>query len=318
MVSSHWGEDASSEPGGFPAGATLRRGPTGWVFSDDPERLLGGALAWARAARVGELHVIAEAGAGMLARRAAYFADAPKVWWLRDRSLSEAPPEAPPAEAEPPAEAWRLAADLSDAGAVVVAEHGVLAGEVLGLEVARVECGPSGPELSVGVGRHDREAHRMIETAGASGSSDRRATMARAVAEVTARRRAGAPSHPANALAPERWLRAVVVRNPDLVLASELAPISPPSPRADLRAAAVAPAVGTDAAGKQLVVVCSTGIDPELVPQAADVRARAGGGRLVLAVPERDDHRLTRDLAARLSDPAVVSPVPDDWRTYPG
>lgn len=140
------------------------------------------------------------------------------------------------------------------------------------------------------------------------------------VEQVRTRRRAGAPSHPANILAPERWLRSVVIRNPDLVGAAELSPASPPEERPNLRANAVAPALGTDADGTPVVVVCSTGIDPELVPAAAEVRASAPGARarLVLVVPARDDHPMTRHLAARLVVPAEVTPVPDDWRTYPG
>jgi hypothetical protein len=53
------------------------------------------------------------------------------------------------------------------------------------------------------------------------------------------------------------------------------------------------------------------GIDLDLVPTAADVRLAAGlpGARLVLAVPERDDHPVTRALAAMLTEPAEVRPV---------
>jgi hypothetical protein len=62
-------------------------------------------------------------------------------------------------------------------------------------------------------------------------------------------------------------------------------------------------------------VVASTGIDLDLVPAAAD--ARAADPRhpaLVIAVPARDDHPVTRALAAALTLPATVVTVPDDWR----
>ena len=61
-----------------------------------------------------------------------------------------------------------------------------------------------------------------------------------------------------------------------------------------------------------MVVVCSAGIDLDLVPFAADARDALGGpdARLLLAVPERDDHPVTRELAARLAVPAEVVPVP--------
>jgi hypothetical protein len=57
--------------------------------------------------------------------------------------------------------------------------------------------------------------------------------------------------------------------------------------------------------------VCSAGIDLDLVPFAADARDALGGPdtRLLLAVPEGDDHPVTRELAARLAVPAeVVAP----------
>jgi len=48
------------------------------------------------------------------------------------------------------------------------------------------------------------------------------------------------------------------------------------------------------------------------VPFAADARDELAGpdARLVLAVPEGDDHPVTRELAARLAVPAEVVPVP--------
>jgi hypothetical protein len=57
-------------------------------------------------------------------------------------------------------------------------------------------------------------------------------------------------------------------------------------------------------------VVASTGIDLDLVPTAADVRAReAPAARLVLAVPPRDASPVTRDLAGALRVPAEVAEV---------
>ena len=306
--------------GPFPAGATFRTGATGWVHGEDPDRLLGGALAWAGAAGVEELHLITEGGAGMLARRAAAFSVAPTVWRLEGRDLVPARPEPlprhpPPPPVPPPVEAALDAARAE--GADVVTEHGVISVEVLGLEVARVEVGPGGPELTIGVGRYDREVRRTVNDA-LGGGGDPAADLRAVVGQVQVRRRGGGPSHPANQLAPERWLRAVLVRRPELAGAASLASVPPPAPRADLRARSVAPAVGTDAGGSRLAVVCSTGVDPELVPAAVDVRLAAGleGGavRLALVVPERDDHPVTRRLAALLSEPAEIRTVPSDWK----
>lgn len=64
-----------------------------------------------------------------------------------------------------------------------------------------------------------------------------------------------------------------------------------------------------------MVVVCSTGIDVDLVPAAADVRLTDGRqARLILAVPEADDHPLIRDLAGALAEPAEIVAIPGDWR----
>jgi hypothetical protein len=35
----------------------------------------------------------------------------------------------------------------------------------------------------------------------------------------------------------------------------------------------------------------------------------------VLAVPRRDDHPVTRRIAARLGRPAEIAVLPEDWRT---
>jgi hypothetical protein len=308
-------------PGPFPAGSALRRGGTAWVYGEDPDRLLGGALAWATSTGAAELHLIAEAGTGMLARRAAAFSPAPLVWRLEGRDLRPARPEPLGPEPVPPALSPPVSAALAAAraaGADVVTEHGVISVEVLGLEVARVEAGPDGPELSIGVGRHDREARRTVNAGLPSGGRDPAAELRGVVNQVQGRRRGGGPAHPANQLAPERWLRAVLVRRPALVGAASLEPVSPPVPRPHLRARAVAPAVGADAGGARLAVVCSTGVDPELVPAAVDVRLAAGldggVGRLALVVPERDDHPVTRRLAAMLAEPAEIRTVPSDWR----
>jgi hypothetical protein len=66
------------------------------------------------------------------------------------------------------------------------------------------------------------------------------------------------------------------------------------------------------------VVVCSVGIDLDLVPYAADARLELGAeARLVLVVPERDAHPFTRQLAAALTRPAELLTVTDGWRSLP-
>jgi hypothetical protein len=140
--------------------------------------------------------------------------------------------------------------------------------------------------------------------------------LARVVAMVEGHRRAGAPHHPYNRLAPERWLRARAVADPSIVGAAELMPVPSPVDIDDLRKPAPAPAAGVDLDGKPLLVVFSTGVDVDLVPAAVDARLADGRNpRLLIVVPERDDHAYLRSLTEALREPADVVTVPDEWRT---
>jgi hypothetical protein len=248
----------------------------------------------------------------VLARRAFAFARPPHVWTVEGRDLAAASPAPFPPDPVVDARVAPLADLLSAAGADLVVEHGVLVGEVLGLEVARVVLGADGPRLEVGVGRLDREATAELY----AGVTDTEA-LAAVVDVVRHHRRPGAPPHPLNRLAPERWLRSMLLARPGLIDADHLAPMQPPLPRPNLKARSPAPAVGTAVGGNPLVAVCSTGIDLDLVPSAADVRLAAFGSdpaRLVLVLPERDAHPVTRALAGMLAAPAEIVTVPDDWR----
>jgi hypothetical protein len=191
-------------------------------------------------------------------------------------------------------------------GAEPIFEHGVLRGELLGLEVARVIAG----QLEVGVGRHDRLARAEMHP-----DEDIGHALDEAVAAVRARRRLGEPRHPANTLARGRWLRSIVCTRPGLVGARDLAPVAPPLPWFDLPEAGAAPAVGTSSAGGgPLVVVCSVGVDMDLVPTAADSRLiHRPDAELAIVVPEGDDVPVTRALAGMLADQADVRVVPRGW-----
>lgn len=309
-MAGHW-PGVVPELGGFPGGATARLGGRGWVLAGEPhERALGGALAWARQQGVSELHMLADAGAGVLARRATLFSNSPLVWRVTGRILEPARPVAVTPEAELSADVAAFAPLIEAAGADPVVEHGVLRAEVLGLEVARVVADDEGTRLEVGVGAFDREAHRMVH-----GDKPTAQALAAAVEAVREVRRPDVPVHQINQLAGERWMRAILVRRPDLVGAASLRPLPSPVLRTDLRQLAPAPAAGTDVEGHPLVVVCSSGIDIDLVPAAADARLTDGrDARLVMVVPEGDDHPVTRALAAALIAPAEVHVLSGDWR----
>jgi hypothetical protein len=269
-------------------------------------------MAWAEGHGAPDLQLLVEAEGGRLARRAALFDGPPVVWTVEGRDLRPTapephdPPPAVPAELEP------LRAVIEWAGAEVAEEHGELAAEVAGLEVCRAVIADDGfPRLDVGIGPHDREAFRLVhpddEAVGPA--------LADLVSLVAEHRRPGAPPHALNRIARERYLRWRLVREPALIGLDELRPAAPPVPRRSLKEAAPCTAVGsvTGAAGP-VVVVCSVGVDLEVVPFAADARDALAGpsDRLVIAVPVGDDLPITRTLAARLAAPAEVVTVPPE------
>lgn len=301
-------------------------GSTAWVLADDePGRALGPALVWADREHVEELHVIVDGSgdaAGTVARQAGLFAPpAPQVWTVAGTTVVPAAAAPPPPRVDAPAPP-ALVDLLIDAGLEIVAEGGLVRGEINGLEVARIVHGTTGsshvpiaaPQLEVGVGKADRELTAMVH--GELAPVDQ---LSRVIGIVREQRRPGAPRHPLNQLVPERWLRAVLCRNPDIVGLASLRPAAGVRPRANLTERDVAIATGTDAEGAAVVVACSVGIALDLVPTAADAReAIDASARLLLAMPERDDHPGTRRLAARLRSPAEVVPVPGDWRAAAG
>jgi hypothetical protein len=280
----------------------------------------GPALGWAWRQGVDELHVLVEsafpagpgAASGVMARRAGTMSNPPQVWDVRGREVSvAAAAEIVPLDSIPDVVlSGGCFADyrdlLLDHGAQPILEHGVLRGEVLGLEVARVV----GDQLQVGVGRHDRLARAEMHP-----DQDVGQALDDAVGAVRARRRLGQPRHPANTLARGRWLRSVLCARPGSVGARELVPVAPPLPWFDLPEAGAAPARGTSfPAARSVILVCSVGVELDLIPTAADSRLIHGpDAELVVVVPEGDDLPVTRALASSLAEPAEVRVVAPGW-----
>ena len=275
---------------------------------------IGPALAWAAKAGVpGALHVLVDAdnghddagAAGVAARHATYFRDPPAVWRVVGAELEPVDPAPFPAPLEPAAADLLAVAPLREAGAEVVVEHGVVGAELDGLEVGRVVDS----RLELGVGKHDRAAAAMMETIRDPGD-----LLVGIVGTVRRHRQSGARPHLLNRLARERWLRSALVAEPALVDAAELRPVEPPIARTDLVEPMPAVAVGRRRDGTPLVVACSVGVDLNLVPLAADVRARdLPGGELVLVTPVRDQYSSTRAVAARLLRPAELVAQEGPW-----
>lgn len=310
LVRDHVGAEPTNPPlpGLWPGGAAMLRDGVAWILvEDEPSRAVGRGLAWAHQQGASHLQLLAESGTGVLARKSEYFEHPPQVWHVSGRTLVEAIPEPFPAAAEVDPELAVFAELIIDGGAVPVVEHGVLAGEVMGLEVCRAVRDPHTGEcrLEVGVGAHDREAFLLIH--GGVPTSD----ALRMVVDAVARHRApGADPHPLNRLGAERALRARLVEHPGLVGAASIRPAEPPVARANLKDAVPCVAVAESDDGEPMVVVCSTGIDLDIVPWAADAREYLSpDAQLVIAVAERDDSPVTRSIAALLRKSVRIVPI---------
>lgn len=314
LVRDHFldGDEAALASARLAGGAALHDDRRAWLYlADDPRRALGRALAFSVQREVPEVHVLVDDGtdAGVLARRGSLLRPPAAVWRIDGRSLVAVDPAPLPVPMEPPAGVEPLVEMLRAVGADIVVEHGVILGEVRGLEVARVRIGDDGrPVLEVGVGRFDQEASAMMH-----GHLPTEEALARAVELVRSHRHPGAAPHPINRLAHDRWLRAQVVEDPSLVGLDALEPVAPTEPRANLKDPHPAGAVGRDANGATVLVVCSAGVDLDLVPVAADLAARERADRVLLVTPARDQVPTQRALVERLAVPAELVAVDGDW-----
>jgi len=324
LVSDHLGHPIEDDPATFPTGAALMVGDAAWVLADGPAaRSLGGALVWALRRSASQLHLIAEADTGLLARRAAAFTLPTSVWFAEGRTLLPAVIE-PLAKPRPLSKAHEaLRALIIEGGATPHVEHGVLFGEVRGLEVCRVVDSPTtgflgelselaeelsgddgGLRLEVGVGSADREAFALLH-----GAVPTVEALASVVQAVTTRRSTGSPQHPLNRLGAERFLRWEAEQEPLAVGCSSLSPGQPPLPRPNLKDPTPCVADGIDTGGATTRAVFSSGVDLDLLPFVADVQAM-GDGRVVVVLRERDLLPVVSELAGLLVDPVEIVALP--------
>ena len=68
-------------------------------------------------------------------------------------------------------------------------------------------------------------------------------------------------------------------------------------------------ATGVDDDGDTCRVVCSVGVDVDLIPFVADVQAAVATDAVVVVLPSRDLVPITRDLAALLRTPVTLATV---------
>jgi hypothetical protein len=289
----------------FALGAAATDGRTGWVLLDERQaRGLGPALAWAVRSGVDRLHVLAEEATGTLARRAADFRLPIEVWHVADRTLLPAIAEALPPQLQAPTEHEQFRALIAQGGATPVVEHGVLVGEVRGLEVCRVvtDRDTGAARLEVGIGQHDREAFQMLH-----GDVPPVEALADVVAAVAPHRQHGADPHPLNRLGREQALRARLIDEPSLVGATRVEAVPSPLTRPNLKDPLPSVAVAS-IDGRAITLVVSAGVDLDLVPFATDAR-RATGNPTRIVLPARDALPVQAEIVALLKEPMEIIPV---------
>lgn len=310
LLGDHLGGPVDAEPGVFPPGAAAVIGDTAWVLvEDEPRRGLGPALAWAIRHGAHRLQLLAERDTGLLARRAAGFAVPIEVWHIEGRTLLPAVAE-PPIDPQPAsAQHLALLPTVEAGGAVPNVEHGVVTGEVRGLEVCRVvdDAATGAVRLEVGVGAHDREAFALLH-----GDVPTVEALSGVVAAVAEHRRPGTPRHPLDRLAPERLLRWRLQHDPALIGLASVVPMPPPVPRPSIKDRAPCSAHGRRPDGSTVLVVCSSGGDLDVIPYAIDARLHEPGvdGEVMVVTEERDLLPITADLAALAAQPLSLVTVP--------
>ena len=136
-----------------------------YLVEESPRRSLGRAIAAGIDRDADTVHLLCASEAGLVARRASAFSRDIRVWEIRDTELVAASPQPHVVSEAPSADVLGLSADIVAAGADPVVEHGILRGEVRGLEIVRVELFDGAPELRVGVGDFDREAFGLLHGA---------------------------------------------------------------------------------------------------------------------------------------------------------
>lgn len=303
--------DDAVGPSGVGAGVGLVADGVAWVLLDvdtrrDDGRSLGPALAWAVRQGAQRVVVLGDHDLGVVARRAALFDMPIEVRRVDGRALVEVDSVPVVAESTVPDDHLGFAAVIAAAGATPTSEHGVLGGEVAGLEVCRVvaDAHSGAPRLEVGIGAHDRETFQMLH--GARPTLD---ALRDVVDHVAAHRAPGAPRHPLNLIAASRLLRARLVERPGLLgdhEVTDLTPVSPPLARTNLKDELPCAAMAGD--GRTLVV-CSSGVDLDVVPFAADAAAMHGARRCLIAVPARDIVAIQQRLAALVRVPTQFVPI---------
>jgi len=287
LVREHLG--LATEPEGttesFGLGSAFLTSDAVWLIVDgDASRACGPCLAWA-ATRGVPIHLLVDRDSGVLARRVALFDINVTVWQIKDRVLlpTVAEPHLKSVDALP--QHLSFVELINSSGAEAVVEHGVVVGEVRGLEMCRVvdDIATGEARLEVGMGAHDREAFLMVH-----GNLPTEQAMRNVIGAVEPLRSEGADMHPLNQFGRERLYRWRAIQDPSLIGFTSLVQTEPPVKRTNVKDAVPCVAVGEAANGKSSVAVFVQGIDLDVVPFAVDAADRLGIDSVTIVLRQRD------------------------------
>lgn len=296
LVREHLGLDSDpvGTPEVFSLGAAFMTDDSVWVLIDgDASRSLGPTLAWSGKFNR-PVQLLVEQDSGLLARRAALFTSPLTVWHVNEKSLfpAVAEPHVQRVDAE---ESHRALMPLiASSGADATVEHGVVIGEVRGLEMCRVvnDSVTGEAKLEVGMGVNDREAFAMVH-----GELPTEQALRNVIEAVQMHREPGAMVHPFNQFGAERLHRWRALQDPASIGFVELSPVDPPVKRTNVKDPVPCVALGTLNEDVSAVAVFVNGIDLDVVPFAVDAADMHGVGHVVIAIRQRDITSSLRTMA---------------------
>ncbi|CAI8383772.1 MAG: Uncharacterised protein [Acidimicrobiales bacterium AG-410-I20] len=279
-----------------------------WLLVNDetPQSALGkGILLLSRHPHL-ELCLIFEdaISAGVAARQAAGLNIRCKVMLLHNQTLTQVDPSSfpKPFEIIPISEEFLSVCEA--AGVSVICENGTWRGEILGLEVVRLE----GENIQIGVGRFDREAGELLNYERSLFDQ-----LVSASNQIRSQRNAEAGSHPLATLARERWLRHSLLEDPSVVGLKDVEPIDSVHERENLRDPFPAAAIGKDEDQKKVLVVCSVGVDIALVPLTAELSQIHLPDRIVIVLPPKDLLPVIHTISEFLKVPSSLIGIEGEW-----
>ena len=308
LVRDHLGlaSDPEGTPEVFGLGAAFITDDATWVLVDgDSARALGPVLAWT--SRFGKpVHLLVERDSGIVARRAQLFSSAITVWHVDERSLVLAVPDPhlPVAQAKP--EHVAMMELIASSGADALIEHGIVVGEVRGLEMCRVVDDKATGEtrLEVGMGVNDREAFLMVH-----GELPKEEALRTVIEAVAVHREPDAMVHPFNQFGAERMHRWRALQDPSSIGFAELSPADPPIRRTNFKDAVPCVALGKTISGENAVAVFVHGIDLDLVPFAVDAASRCDVEQAIIVARVKDITPSMKKMAEKSSLAVIFSEI---------